>query len=208
MRRQKFLSQYLNGNSSRPIQLEPNNFQYLSAKPAMKTQLSLLWMISALTSQINIPQQLRIYRLPVQSHCLSPPHIYGISRIFWSWSFPLWVQFCSWSSDISIRPLHTRSACPVSGGSRNFERRRQKPRLPTLSQMHILNYTHVRVVYGKRRYTEQNSEANREYGRCPHCSPLWIRHCLTSRWSTGSRTLSHDFAVHHTKELSETQKHR
>jgi len=67
----------------------------------------------------------------------------------------------------------------------------------------MMNY--IRVVYGKRRHTEQNSEANRGYGRCHHCRPLSIRHCLSSLWSTGSRTLSHNFAVHRTKELSETQ---
>jgi len=69
-------------------------------------------------------------------------------------------------------------AWPVRDGSRKFERRRRKaiykPR--PLSQMHILNY--IRVVFGKRRHIEQNSEANIGYGRRPHCSRLWIRHCF------------------------------
>jgi len=81
MRRQKFLTQYLNGNSS--FQLEPNiNFQYLSAKPAMKTQLSLLRMISALTPQVNISHR------RTQDFTMEGVHMVGAGSGAWGTEVP------------------------------------------------------------------------------------------------------------------------
>jgi len=107
--------EYLNGKSS--SQLKRDNFQYVATKSAMKTQLSFIMNDKHINTTSPHSTTAAVYTAVTTV----------ATTYLWHFSYsdlkcsPLGLIF-SKSNEISIRPLNMRSAWPVSGGPRNYER--------------------------------------------------------------------------------------